>query len=328
MKTFPVDLVYLWCNGNDPVFREQKLHLLQKHNKEFSNDSIGDIRYTDNNELLYSLRSIRRNLSWINHIYIITNNQTPNWLKDHPLITIVDHKEIIPHRLLPTFNSNVIETYINKIPNLSEHFIYLNDDMIVLEKLRVSDFFDSNGIPIVRLTKAKHHTTKAEITKQLSTLNKSFISTLQFAWLLFCEKNHRTIPFDTFSHSCDSYTKSIWEKCMSKYPEIYEYNISPFRSYEEIQRLIISYEMAYCFGAKKIYIHTPNLFNRLLCFFKQREIWVSCRQSIKKTMRDVNFCHPKTACVNAIDNKLLFDKFFHSLFPNPAPWEKSQSKHP
>ena len=322
MTNYPVDLVYLWCNDSDPAFHEKKARLLERHNKEFSHDSIADIRFKDSNELLFSLRSVWENLSWINHIYIITDNQTPTWMKKHPLVTIVDHKEIIPNHLLPTFNSNVIETYIDKIPNLSEHFIYLNDDMIILEKLNVSDFFDSNGIPIVRLTKAKRHVTHGDVEKQLASSNKSFLSTLQIAWLLFCEKNQREIPFDTFSHSCDSYTKSIWKKCMIKYPEIYKHNTSTFRSYDEIQRLILSYEMVYCFGSKKVYIRTPNFLNRVLRLFKTRKIWVSCRQSVRKIIRDIKFCHPQTVCVNAVDNDRLFNIYFNSVFPSPAPWER------
>lgn len=323
MTNYPVDIVYLWCNNNDPLFREKKANLLKKYKKELTTDSTGDIRYTDNNELLFSLRSIRENLSWINHIYIVTDNQIPKWLKNHPTITIIDHKEIIPNYLLPTFNSYVIETYINRIPNLSEHFIYLNDDMIILEKLHFSDFFDSNGIPIVRLTKAKRNISQDEVKKQINKTDKSFLTTLQLAWLLFCEKNHKNIPFDTFAHSCDAYTKTIWNKCMSKYPEIYKYNTSPFRTYGEIQRLIISYEMIYNYDAKKIYIHTPNFFNRLLCILKSKEIWVSCRQSMKKIIRDVKLCHPQTVCVNGVDNRILFNKFFGSIFPSSSPWERS-----
>jgi hypothetical protein len=49
---------------------------------------------------------------------------------------------------LPTFNSIVIESFIHHIPNLSEYYIYFNDDMILLNKVFISDFFDFFYKPI------------------------------------------------------------------------------------------------------------------------------------------------------------------------------------
>ena len=42
--------------------------------------------------------------------------------------TIFTIKVIIDKKYLPTFNSNVIEAFLWKIPNLAENFIYSNDD--------------------------------------------------------------------------------------------------------------------------------------------------------------------------------------------------------
>ena len=75
----------------------------------------GMVRFENHDELRYSLRSVFENLPWINHIYLITNKQRPTWLKEHPKITVVDHTEIIPSELLPTFSSVVIENYLRKL---------------------------------------------------------------------------------------------------------------------------------------------------------------------------------------------------------------------
>ncbi len=48
-------------------------------------------------------------------------------------LIIITHKDIIPEIYLPTFNSLCIELYLYNIPNLSNNFIYFNDDMIVLD---------------------------------------------------------------------------------------------------------------------------------------------------------------------------------------------------
>lgn len=59
---FPIDMVYLWCNGQDPDFIKKK----EKYERNSSNDSsnilsTGDIRFFDNDELKYSLRSLEKN---------------------------------------------------------------------------------------------------------------------------------------------------------------------------------------------------------------------------------------------------------------------------
>lgn len=108
----------------------------------------GMVRFENHDELRYSLRSVFENLPWINHIYLITNKQRPTWLKEHPKITVVDHTEIIPSELLPTFSSVVIENYLTKIPGLNEHFLYFNDDMFINRHLSPREFFDGDK-PIV-----------------------------------------------------------------------------------------------------------------------------------------------------------------------------------
>ena len=162
-QCFPVDAVYLWCDGNDPEFiasRIRREHEL-KINKKCASDEIGAAmkayldpknRYANNDELKYSLRSLEKYAPWINHIYIVTNNQRPVWLKNHPKITIVDHTEIIPGGLLPTFNSCTIEQYIVNIKGLSENFILLNDDIFFNKQTPVSVFFKDDK-PIVYLQK-------------------------------------------------------------------------------------------------------------------------------------------------------------------------------
>lgn len=319
---FKIDLVYLWCDGNDATFRKRKDGLKKSLNLNLPEDNAGDIRYVQNNELLYSLRSVSANLPWINHIYIVTDGQTPAWLKANNKISIVDHKEIIPNELLPTFNAYVIETYLHKIPNLSDHFIYANDDMFFLEKLTPYDFFDASGAPLVRLDKARKYTNTHLLGRESNNKIKTFLTSMQNAWRLFCKRNNMNIPFDTFDHSVSSYTKQSWEEILNKYPEITKLNVFPFRTYNEIHRLIFAYEMAYIKGSRLIYINRPSFLNRFLCRFLKLNIWVSCRQSLSKLDRDINICHPKTVCLNKVDDSNLFEKMFCNLYPVSAPWEK------
>jgi hypothetical protein len=58
-----------------------------------SPDAIANRRFGDNNELLYSLRSLDKFAPWIRKVYIVTNGQVPNWLNmSHPRVQIITHE--------------------------------------------------------------------------------------------------------------------------------------------------------------------------------------------------------------------------------------------
>ena len=108
---------------------------------------------TDNDELKYSLRSLEKYANWINKIYIITDNQVPEWLNtDNKKVKIIDHSEIIPKECLPVFNSNAIEHCIVNIPNLSEYYLYGNDDTFFANKVSPSYFYHKDGYPYCRFS--------------------------------------------------------------------------------------------------------------------------------------------------------------------------------
>ena len=111
-------------------------------------------RTADNDELKYSLRSVEMYAPWIRKIFIVTDEQMPEWLDtSNPQVRVVDLKEIMPPHCLPCFNSSLIEKFIYKIPGLAEKFIYANDDMFINRKVTATDFFTPAGFPIVRLTR-------------------------------------------------------------------------------------------------------------------------------------------------------------------------------
>lgn len=147
LTPFKVDVVFTWVDNQDAEWqqrRSQYSHAVTK-NTLHSND---EARFTNHNELYYSLHSVRTFLPWINHIYIITDRQQPSWFDPttYPNVSIIDHSQIIAEEYLPTFNSHVIEAHLHNIPSLSEHFIYFNDDVFVARPLPQEHFFHSNGI--------------------------------------------------------------------------------------------------------------------------------------------------------------------------------------
>ena len=152
----PIDIVYLWCNSSDEVWKKKKNDELKKYGKTLDNDSISECRFIDNNELKYSLRSLEKFAPWINNIFIVTDNQVPEWLDiTNPKIHIVDHTQIMPPEALPTFNSMAIETRLHKIPDLSEYFLYANDDMFFGNFVDKNFFFNEDGTPIFRFSRRR-----------------------------------------------------------------------------------------------------------------------------------------------------------------------------
>lgn len=96
--------------------------------------------------LKYVLRSIEKNCPWYHKIYLITKGYHPEWLNiNHPKIQLITEDELfIDKSHLPVFNSVAIEMNLSNIKNISEKFIYLNDDMIIMKKLEPNRFFIDN----------------------------------------------------------------------------------------------------------------------------------------------------------------------------------------
>ena len=149
----PVDAVIAWVDGEDEKHKEKILHY-RPGTRKLSEDFFS--RYAQTNEIQYCIHSILKYADFIRNIFIVTDNQIPKFLIDkksdrYKKVKVVDHTEIYRDNKssLPVFNSRSIETKIHHIPGLAEHFIYFNDDMILLRKASKSDFF-IDDLPVIR----------------------------------------------------------------------------------------------------------------------------------------------------------------------------------
>jgi hypothetical protein len=145
-----VDVVYLWVDGSDPVWRkrrqmaQQHMDACQRHQVAAHGDVEG--RFRDNDELRFSLRALDRFFPDHGHVYIVTDGQVPAWLRANPQLSIIDHHDLIPRQALPTFDSSHIESYIHRIPGLSERYFYFNDDVFFGSHVDVADWFWDGGV--------------------------------------------------------------------------------------------------------------------------------------------------------------------------------------
>ena len=144
-----VDIVYLWVNGSDHVWRRKRqraaARLSASHRNVMALYGNVEGRFRDNDELRYSLRALARFFPDHGHIYVVTDNQVPAWLKPSSQLTLVDHRDLIPADKLPTFDSGNIESYIHRIPNLSERYFYFNDDVFFGAPVQLDDWFYDGG---------------------------------------------------------------------------------------------------------------------------------------------------------------------------------------
>jgi len=136
-----VDIVFTYVDGYDPEFIKMKNKYLNIQNKKYN----PDIRIKGLNEIIYSVKSVIKFIPWIRKIFIVTNNQVPpidKHLISFGRVIIIDQNTIVDPKYLPTFNSDVIESYLHNIPDLSEIFLYNNDDMMHLSKVDRKDIYE------------------------------------------------------------------------------------------------------------------------------------------------------------------------------------------
>ncbi|MDI2097964.1 stealth family protein [Ruicaihuangia caeni] len=143
---FPIDIVFSWVDGSDPEYLAERSRYLAQH--QLNPADAGATRYRQIDELKYALRSVKAFAPWVRRIFIATDSKPPAWLDtEHPDVTVVRSEEFFADTsVLPTYNSHAVESQLHRIPGLSEHFLYSNDDMFFGRPVSPSMFFSPGGI--------------------------------------------------------------------------------------------------------------------------------------------------------------------------------------
>ncbi|MBQ7161397.1 MAG: Stealth CR1 domain-containing protein [Clostridia bacterium] len=141
-KPEAIDFVITWVDGSDPAWLERK--------RSYMADSADDRpqRYRDWGLLPYWFRGVEKYAPWVRKIHFVTCGHLPAWLDtSNPRLNVVNHADFIPEKYLPTFNSNPIELNLFRIKDLSERFVYFNDDTMMIGPVKPTDFF-KDGKPV------------------------------------------------------------------------------------------------------------------------------------------------------------------------------------
>ncbi len=139
-----IDFVITWLDNCDPEWQNAFYSYLPQN--QFSYD-FRDIRFRNWENLRYWFRGVEKFAPWVNNIYIITCGQIPDWLNmNAPKLHFVKHSDYIPSEYLPTFSSCPIALNLHRIKELSEHFVFFDDDMFLIDRVEPKNFF-RKGLP-------------------------------------------------------------------------------------------------------------------------------------------------------------------------------------
>lgn len=173
-----IDFVIPWVDGSDYEWLLEKNKY--QNNGELNSLQISkdEVRFRDWDLLKYWFRGVEKFAPWVGKIHFITWGHVPKWLNlEHEKINIVRHEDYIPKEYLPTFSSHCIELNINKIENLSENFVYFNDDFFILKELKKSDFFENDLVKDEFIMSALTATTDVFshiLYNNMAIINKNF----------------------------------------------------------------------------------------------------------------------------------------------------------
>lgn len=223
IKNHPIDAVILWVDGSDGKHKEKILPYVE--DKESVESKKFRTRFDQVNEIKFTIDSILKFAPFVRTIFIVTDDQTPQFLTENATsnlynnVSIVDHKVIFSgyEEFLPTFNCRPIESCVHRIPDLAEHFIYFNDDFFLIKPTKPSDFF-RDGLPVLRGKWLKFD--KDIVYKKFKKAKLGHKSAQQHAAQLVGFNK-----YFNFKHTPHPLRKSTFKNYFDAYPEVFIENI-------------------------------------------------------------------------------------------------------
>lgn len=336
-----IDVVIPWVDPTDKEWQASKNKFLEDLNNDKVDNSENRFRDWDN--FKYVFRGIDKFMPWVHKIYLITCGQVPDWMNKEAddRLVIVNHSDYIPKEYLPTFSSHPIELNLHRIKELSEHFIYLNDDYFVINETSPEDFFVDglpcdyaledpitpdhkdifNNILINNMVLLNSHYDRRTVLKEQKKKfysmcdKKAFVTNMCFRPL---KRNHFFGLH--YSHLASNILKSTIEKVWTENREILEATSShKFRNADDVNQFIFKNEQ-YVTG--KFHPYNINRFGRAIQLDDTIEGAV---EDVCRTITDSDY---KMICINDcnienFDNtRTKINAALEKILPNPSVWER------
>ncbi len=300
LEQTPIDFVYLWVNGEDDSYIN-KCKDYAKFEKDMNPERFRDVY----DMLKYSIRSLELYVPWFRNIYIFTQSpQIPDWLDtNHPRLKIVHHEDVFDPQYLPTFSSNVIETFIDKIPGLSDHFVYMNDDFLFGKETSRDKFISDQGI--------------------INVFGTLFGE--NFGWRIYQKKND-IVGLGLVEHCPVLMKKEYWDEMYKLWPEKTHYTRSnKFRKSDDLMAhklyryYMLKYQRQTCRPVGLIELKKWQIFYKITNNFNSQQA------SIDRLKRKNPFFY----CMNDDQGKhanqevvALVQDFLKNKYPSPSSFEK------
>lgn len=287
-----IDVVFTWVNNRDENWQRKYKIALYELNKPIGLHANDPARFTNHEELYYSVNSVLKFLPWVRKVFIVTDDQMPEWYNSdkYPKVTFVSHSQIIESQYLPTFNSHVIEANLHKIPDLSENFLYFNDDVFVARPLPREHFFANNGIASIFVA-----------NKSLSSMRARGIATPT----LFAATNSGNLLKQTYNadidmplvHTYIPLKKSAFEMAwLLFYEQIQDFMPNKFRSNNDLN-------LATFLVPWLMYLNGQSVFVREICYYFNIRSNNALIQYKKLLSKKVASSQPHSFCANDFNSE-------------------------
>ncbi|RFA12052.1 sugar phosphotransferase [Subtercola boreus] len=312
---FDIDMVFSWVDGNDIDYQRRRRAQGTGYIAGDGDDS--DARFRQIDELKYALRSVYLFAPWVRRIFIATDSPKPAWLAEHPRVTFVPSEEFFEDTsVLPTHNSQAVESQLHRIPGISEYFLYSNDDMFFGRPVQPNMFFSPGGV-------TKFIEAQTRIGLGENDLGRSgFENAARVNRRLLWEKFGRIITRH-LEHAAAPLRKSVMQELENEFPEDFRRTAaSRFRSSTDIS-VTNSFYHYYALmtgqavvqeAARVSYVDTTmrSGLGLLPDILRKRSFDFFC-------LNDGSY--PE---VDAAERTLVVQEFLEQYFPFPAPWESER----
>ena len=332
-----IDFVVTWLDANDPEWKAS----YQKHRGGEHFEDKGRFRNWD--IFRYWFRAVENYAPWVNKVFLVTNGKNPDWINlNNPKLVLIKHSDYIPVKFLPTFNSCAIEINFNRISELSEHFVYFNDDFFINAPIQ-PDYYFKDGLPrdcnVENFSVSPFYSPEEKFRNRIqvwcdvAVLNHYFdrqkvIRQAPLKWygphlwgkhllatvVLFGRHN-----FEAFAlrHNEQPMLKSVVQEIWDKEPQMCEQTCSQFRQDSSLNPYIIRY---WQFATNRFYPMKKK-------YGKYFGLGVNSKDKIRKVLLSSKL---KSICLNDSalcsdesynEYKLMLHETFEKKFPNKSSFE-------
>lgn len=302
-EKYPIDVVITWVNGDDKAHRRKRWQYTVDEHETSHEDIGGETRFRSVGEIAYCVASINRFAPFVRKIFIVTDDQNPmidqyiadNYPQPIPM-EVVSHKTIFEgyEEYLPVFNSLSIETMLWRIPGLSEHYIYMNDDVMLVAPTTEQVFFQDGKAVTYGYW---HWTITARLTRILRKKRKGHkLFTFKDSILNGIIRSGAGRKFHRLRHVPHPLRKSLFEEYYASNPQHLLENIKyRFRDSDQYNPQALFYNVAIRsgkavsrpIGEKELYLKGIPIGSKA---------YVDKRLQLFEERKDALFC-----CLNSLD---------------------------